>query len=130
VSQAQLQRSHFILPSVSAPVQAPPYGAGPSSPPQYVLSPIAPATGAKTTGFKFMVAADSVSSVKIWERDPHTQFWGLLVTYDAAFPNALAPFVWASVCDILASEIWFETDAANSSLTPLLPGIILQETSG
>ena len=128
MNQAQLQRARFVAPSDAPPVQPPPFDVG-SSEPQFTMSGQAPATGHKTTGIVFLVAATAVSFVNVWARDPHTLIWGLVAAFDAVAPGAIVPFKWASVCDLLASELWFETDASNDG-PPLPPFILIEETSG
>lgn len=130
MSQAQLQRARVVVPAFSAaPQQPPPFG-GASDEPQFVMSPQAAATGHKTTGIVFMVACDAVTFVQVYARDPHTRFWGLVAEFNNAAPGAIAPFKWASVCDLLASELWFSTDASNSFGRPFGPMILVEETSG
>jgi len=128
MSQAQLQRAHVFLPSASAPTQAAPFGAG-SSEPQYTLAPIAPSTGHKTTGFVFLVACDAVTTLTVWKRDPHTTYWGSLAILNNAAPGAIAPFVWVTICDCLATQLWIQTNATNSDRT-IAPAIVIEETSG
>ena len=127
MAQAQLQRCRPVVPSSTPPVQAYPFGAG-SSPPQVVLSPTAPSTGRPTVGICFMVVADTATTIVIWKRDPASGVWGRLQSFDNVAPQAFGPFIWVTVCDLPASELWFETDAASDGHPG--PLVLLEEMSG
>ena len=128
MSQAQLQRANVVTPSASPPAQPDPFGAG-SDEPQYTMSATAAATGQKSTGIMFMVAASTASKVTLWKRDPHTKLWGVVAVFDATSTPAFAPFQWVTICNLLASELWWETDAANDGPS-IGPAVLVEELSG
>ncbi|MBV8982249.1 MAG: hypothetical protein JO086_15205 [Acidimicrobiia bacterium] len=127
-AHAQLGRARTATPSTSAPTQLAPYGSG-SGNPQYTLSPVCPANGRPTTGFMCMVVADTITTLVVWKRDPHTLAWGVLASFDVP-NNSLATFTWISFCGVNASELWFQTDAAAATHTTLGPLVLVEETSG
>lgn len=127
MSQAQVMAARPLTPSASAPAQVAPFGAG-GSVPQITLSPSARATGRATTGFLFLVMADTCTTLTVHMRDPHTLAWGEIASFDV--PNdTLAPFKWITVCGVNACELWFETNAASDE-SDYGPLVLVAETSG
>ncbi len=110
--QGELQRDRMLL--VTAPTATPTQPPA-STEPHFVMSPRAP-VDLPTTGFMFFLEnsggavapTDAGFPVNIWKRGSASQRWALLVTI-AAIPAD----VWADVCNVNASEIYFEIGVAD-----------------
>lgn len=119
-SAAQMQKATLLVPNLAAPVQPAPYGAGPSTTPDYTLSPICPASGNKTSGFQFLAFGTDATTLTVWKRDPGTGIWGQLVLV-----TSLTLFRWINVCGVNACELYFQTNGDEAA-----GFVLIEETSG
>jgi hypothetical protein len=128
-AQAQLNAARRSIVSADEPTQPGVYGSGQGSDPHITLTAAARAPGRATTGFLAMVVGTSITTLTVWLRDPHTLLWGELASFDV--PNdALDVFKWITICGVNASEIYFETDAADETSGGIGPAILVIEQAG
>jgi len=87
-----------------------PEDAGGSSDPHFTMSPKTP-TGLETSGIAFFledVVAGGPYTIKVWKRDPISLRWALRITI-----TNLPADQWAQICNMNASELYFEISASD-----------------